>query len=104
MIRDRYMTEDIDVLLARISEQIKCQLQYVVSQVAVVVHAASEATLALGRESATGTHLTAAIATVDAPLPEERIRWVAESVATSNQLYVRPRRVNPFGPRAHSCA
>lgn len=96
MIRDRHFTEDIVTLLARVGEQMKSELQQAVSQVAVVMHAASNATLGVGGESAPGVHLTAAIATVEAPLPEERIRWAAETVATSNQLYVRPRRVSSY--------
>jgi len=99
MIRDRFFTEDIDTLLARLNEQMRCRLEHAVSQVAVVIHAASSATSSLAGESAAGTHLTAAIATVEAPLPEERIRWAAEAVATSNQLYVRPRRVGSSGSR-----
>ena len=104
MIHDSHLVEDIDTLLARIGEQIRCALEQAVSQVAVVVCAATEAVSSLGRESAAGAHLMAAVATVDAPLPEERIRWAAEAVARSNRLYVLPRRVGAFGQRVHGRA
>jgi hypothetical protein len=94
-IRDRFYTEDIPALLARIGEQIRLELQQASSQVAVVVHAASAPTSLLSRRSPEGTHLTTAVATVEAPLPEKRIRWTAEAVAALNRLYVRPGRVNP---------
>ena len=91
VIRDRHYTEDIHTLLARLREQIKGELEQAVSQVAVVVHAA-ETALMPGRDPATRTHLTTAVAMVEAALPEGRIRWAAEAVATLNQLYVVPRR------------
>lgn len=100
VIRDHYYTENIDTLLARIREEIRRKLEHAVSQIAVVTQAAPEPTSGLGMESATGTHLTAAIATIEAPLPEDRIRWAAEAVATSNRLYVRPRRVSSFVSKA----
>lgn len=96
IISDRCSTDDIDLLLTRVAEEIKCQLQQTANDVAVVMHAVPQMTSLQHRESTSGTHMTAAVAMVQAPLSEARIRWTAEAVAASNRLYIRPRRSNPI--------
>jgi hypothetical protein len=98
----RYWKADADALGTQVSEQIRHELEHRVNDIATgfrstaasrqvhvtvdVVQRADEN----GRESTTGTCLAAAIAIVDAPIVDEQIRSVAETVAAWNRLYVLP--------------